>query len=188
MKPELDQRIICTENLCYEDEITIGKTYIVRWHSPNSVVILNDHNDARHFPKACFEPLMEAPMETPTAVPTIIENEHIYMFDVDDTLVMWSDDFSDPGPDRVKVIDPYDGSTVYLTPHIRHIKLLMQMNGRGRHIIVWSQGGVKWAQAVVDALKLEHFVHTIMTKPHGYVDDLPASEWLSNHIYIGDKK
>lgn len=114
----------------------------------------------------------------------VTDNEQIYYFDVDDTLVLWDDGFQKPGPDRVEIIDPYDGIKVYLKPHVRHVKLLKQMFGRGRHIIVHSAGGAQWAANVVRALGLVDFVHEAKTKPIGYVDDLPCKAWMQNHIYI----
>jgi len=115
-----------------------------------------------------------------------IENEQVYMFDVDDTLVMWNGDCKKPSDNKVAISDPYDGIEVFLRPNFRHIKLLKQMHGRGRFICVWSAGGVKWAEAVVKALHLESFVHMVTTKPMGYVDDLPVEQFMKNHIYLPD--
>lgn len=117
-----------------------------------------------------------------------IHNEQVYCFDVDDTLVMWDDQYADRALGRVRIVDPYDGATVYLKPHARHIKLLKQMHGRGRQIIVWSQGGAAWARAVIEALGLSEYVHICMTKPAGYVDDLPAQAWLPNRIYLSHQE
>ncbi len=114
----------------------------------------------------------------------LIENEQIYAFDVDDTLVMWSGDYMKPGEGRIEIRDPYDGALVYLVPHQRHIKLARQMKGRGRHVIVWSAGGALWADAVVKALELEDVVDQVMTKPAGYVDDLLVQEWMPKRIYL----
>ncbi len=108
----------------------------------------------------------------------------MYFFDVDDTLVMWDDRCLQPGDQRIPIVDPNDGATVYVTPHVRHIKLLSQMFGRGRHVIVWSHSGFAWAEAVVRALNLEGMVHTVLTKPAGFVDDLTAGEVLTNRIYL----
>ena len=117
-----------------------------------------------------------------------LENEQICMFDVDDTLVMWGDDFNTPSDDRIRIVDPYDNSAVYLKPHQKHIRLVKQMHARGRLVCVWSGGGVRWAETVVKALGLEPYVHMVMTKPICYVDDLPANDWLNNRIYLGEIK
>ena len=44
-----------------------------------------------------------------------IENEDVVMCDVDDTLLMWDDLFSQPHGHTIPVIDPYDNSVNYLT-------------------------------------------------------------------------
>jgi phosphoserine phosphatase len=118
----------------------------------------------------------------------VIDNEQVYMFDCDDTLVMWNENFYSPGEGRKRIVDPYDGGAVYLTPNDRHIKLLKSMAGRGRHIVVWSAAGVQWAKAIVDALGLKEYVNTVMTKPLGHVDDLPCTEWMGKRIYLGRDK
>lgn len=116
-----------------------------------------------------------------------ILNEDVYTFDVDDTLVLWGTaNYQRPSPDLIEFNDPYDGAKVYLRPHHRHIKLLKQMKGRGRYVVVWSQGGAKWAREVVKTLGLSNYVDLIITKPHGYVDDLPCEAWLRNRIYIDE--
>lgn len=111
-----------------------------------------------------------------------IANENVIFFDVDDTLVLWTDK---PNPDTdVKVTDPYDGKNVYVRAHKPHIKLLKNHSERGATVFVWSQNGFAWAEAVVKALELESYVSFILTKPRAYVDDLPVSEWLTERIYI----
>lgn len=115
-----------------------------------------------------------------------VGNEVNVFCDVDDTLVHWHNDYSKPGDDKIKIIDPYDKSVNYLKPHKKHIRLLKKMKGRGNFIIVWSAGGFKWAEAVVKALKLEDVVDLVMTKPAKYVDDLDASVWIGSRIYLKD--
>ncbi len=114
----------------------------------------------------------------------LLDNEQVLAFDVDDTLVMWDFKYDRPDEGRVAIHDPYDSSTVYLMPHARHVKFLKQCKGRGRSIVVWSQGGCHWAQSVVNALGLSEYVDLVLTKPIAYVDDLPASAWLTNRIYL----
>jgi len=118
-----------------------------------------------------------------------IDNEQIYAFDIDDTLVMWEGNIHQPDEHgrKLAIVDPYDKTTVFLKPHQQHIKLVKQMHGRGRFVMVWSAGGVQWAEAVVKALNLEPYVGLIITKPVGYVDDLPANKFLQNHIYLPEK-
>lgn len=113
-------------------------------------------------------------------------NEQLVPVDCDDTLVMWSDQYQQPHGDAIPIIDPYDQSTNYLTPNKKHIDLIKKYKGRGFLVIVWSAGGVEWAQAVVKALELESYVDIVLTKPSRYVDDLDASEWMGNRVYISD--
>lgn len=112
-----------------------------------------------------------------------IENEGVAMFDVDNTLVMHS---YSPCGDRIEIRNPYSGTMLNLGINRSHVELLKQMHGRGRMIGVWSGGGVKWAETVVNALGLEPYVHLLMTKPITYVDDMEASKWMNNHIYLGE--
>ncbi len=111
-------------------------------------------------------------------------NENIFPFDVDNTLV---------GPrmrvkteTSIELVNPYTNETVYVEPFHRHIDLLKESRGRGRFIVVHSAAGVKWAEAVVDALKIRHWVHRCETKPVGYVDDKPVETWLTNRIYLDE--
>ena len=180
------QSVLCISNLY--SALTSGKEYVVVACVPDWVVVQNDRGEQYDYPTMCFIP---APLNNAGTVclpvganPVVVENEHVYAFDVDDTLVMWGK-WDEPGPKKIRIVDPYDSSIVYLTPNTRHVKLLQQMHGRGRHILVWSQSGAKWAETVLAALGLTSFVHTILTKPSGYVDDLPVTAWMQNHIYLG---
>lgn len=118
----------------------------------------------------------------------IIENESTVFCDIDDTLVMWSDLFSQPHEGAIPIIDPYDNSTNYLVPHKKHINLLKKYKGRGQSVIIWSAGGYKWALSVVKALGLEEYVDLVMSKPMKYIDDLQASEILGTRLYLKDYK
>lgn len=117
-------------------------------------------------------------------------NDNVVCYDVDDTLVMWDDKYREPhkdeitGKEAIPFVDPNDNSTNYLIPHQRHIDLLKKHHGRGRHVIVWSGAGVRWAESVIRTLGLEEFVHDVFTKPSTYVDDLQASEVLGSRVYL----
>lgn len=114
-------------------------------------------------------------------VPTIVENELLVFFDVDDTLVMW-----EPlSPDHIEVKNPYNTDSDWVKPHQGHIKILKDRHARGSTIIVWSAGGYKWAHAVVEALGLSQYVSFIMSKPFMYVDDKEASQILGERLYLG---
>lgn len=111
-----------------------------------------------------------------------IKSEQILCVDVDSTLVMY--ERSNKNQRSVIIIDPYDGTKRKLFIHEPHSKLVKDRKARGAHIIVWSQNGYKWAETVVIALKLQKYVDIIASKPIAIVDDLPASDWLSERIYI----
>ena len=121
-----------------------------------------------------------------------IEDGPIAYFDVDDTLVMWEplDPATDSTVEAIPFLDPNDGSTIFLQPHRKHIKMLKRHALSGHKIVVWSHGGSDWAEAVVDQLNLRGYVDVIMSKPSWYYDDLPAGEFLpgSSRKYFLDKK
>lgn len=114
----------------------------------------------------------------------VIESEQIVYSDVDDTLVLWSDNFYLPGEGKIELVDPYDQSLIYLTPHIRHVKLLQDYNARGYTVIVWSAAGYRWAEVVVKALNLEPYVDYCQSKPLKFMDDLQAKDILGDRVYI----
>lgn len=102
-------------------------------------------------------------------------NENIVCFDVDDTLVIWT---IPPGREKECILFDSFGVPEWLLPHKHHIKLLKQFKARGQKVIVWSQGGAQWAEAVVKTLKLEDYVDVVMAKPKWVIDDLPAATWM----------
>lgn len=104
-------------------------------------------------------------------------------YDVDDTLVMWEANHTQPGEGKIAIVDPNDNQTVYLKPHKKHIKILKDLKSRGYYITVWSAGGYGWAEAVVKTLGIEEHVDVVMTKPIKFFDDLPLSE-LGSRVYI----
>lgn len=118
----------------------------------------------------------------------INESEVIVVCDVDDTLVMWSDRFTQPHEGATPFLDPYDNSTNYLTVHQMHVDLIKKYKGRGFYIRIWSAAGYKWAASVVKTLGLEEFVDSIETKPMKYVDDLTGDKVLGARVYIPFKK
>lgn len=113
----------------------------------------------------------------------VVDKESTIFFDVDDTLVMWGIKVKKKQK-LVAITNPHDGSQEYLAPHAGHIKVLKDRKARGSYIVVWSSGGYAWAKAVIKALKLEKHVDLIMTKPHMYVDDKKASQFMGEHLYI----
>lgn len=111
----------------------------------------------------------------------IIKSEQIICVDIDDTLVLWNKKIKIKS---ILVKDPYMNKFIKVKPHYAHIQLLKEKKLRGYTIIVWSQGGYKWAETIVKVLKLESYVDLILSKPLAIIDDLPASKWLGERIYI----
>lgn len=120
--------------------------------------------------------------------PQVIENKKSVFWDCDDTLVMWDDQFTQPGGKKEPFIDCYDGATLYLKPHKKHIQKLKGYANSGWHVVVWSAGGWKWAKTVVYTLQLEGYVDIIMGKPEICFDDLPVGEGVGRREYYQDKK
>lgn len=117
----------------------------------------------------------------------VIESEMVVMYDVDDTLVKWSDKHTQPHDNAIEFIDPYDGASLFLKKHQKHINLLKQHKARGYTVIVWSGGGYRWAETVINTLGLSIHVDVVMSKCMKFVDDLPAEEVLGSRIYLEDK-
>lgn len=110
----------------------------------------------------------------------LIENEQIITFDVDDTLILHRAPLE--GEETVEIIDPYDGRVLSFVIHKPHIKLMGDRIARGCAIVVWSQNGPQWANAVVTALGLKPTL--IMAKPFMIVDDLPVEAWIGKRVYL----
>lgn len=86
----------------------------------------------------------------------VYKNPVVVCVDVDDTLVLWED-------------KEYIVNTKILTQVMRHLD-------RGHMVIVWSAGGVDWAERVVKEVGLEGKV-IVMAKPSFMWDDKPPQEW-----------
>lgn len=112
-----------------------------------------------------------------------LENESIYGCDVDGTLISLRR-FERNTPGTIEIINPYLNESRFVKVHKAHVELVQEMLGRGRVILVWSGSGVQWVKAVLNALNIVHDNILPMTKPQGYIDDLPCDRWLNNRIFI----
>lgn len=115
----------------------------------------------------------------------ITTNELIVAIDVDFTLVMYEDEYTN-GPGKVE-FDFY-GIKKYLYPHNDHIELAKSFHTRGYHIIVHSGNGYQWAAQVVQKLGLEDYVDEVKTKTIKLVDDQPVESWAGQRIYLPFRK
>lgn len=118
----------------------------------------------------------------------VIKQEDIVNVDVDDTLVMWDDEYFRPHEGAGEFYDPYVKETKYLKIHHRHVELVKAWKGQGRFVHVWSAGGYRWAESVVNSLGLTDYVDMISTKPFKVLDDLPSSEILTSRVYLPYKE
>lgn len=116
----------------------------------------------------------------------VLNNENIIFFDVDDTLVLWNKSLMPDSTSRTytTIIDPHSKEELSVARNENNIKLLKEKHARGYTVIVWSQGGYEWAEAVVKSLDLTKYVSLVMSKPSAYVDDLDVGDWMPKRIYI----
>lgn len=116
--------------------------------------------------------------------------ETVVAVDVDETLILhdtqgFTKEFLEQsGIQFVNVQDPYDGATRSFIVHEKHVKLLKDNKLRGFHIVVWSNNGKAWSQAVVNALNLNEFVDDCMAKPVKLIDDVSPNEFMPKPVYL----
>jgi hypothetical protein len=114
----------------------------------------------------------------------VVNQESTIFVDCDDTLIMWGEYKEFDIREKIEIKSPYDNTSSFHFIHKGHIKVLKDRKARGSFIVVWSAGGFAWAEAVVKALGLEEYVDLCMTKPHAYIDDKKAEEFMGEHIYL----
>lgn len=113
------------------------------------------------------------------------KRENVRPFDIDGTLI--STPYPDflPAANAIPIKCPYTGDIIFGVRNDNNIRLLKEEYYRGSHIIVWSRGGARWAEAVIDALGLRQYVHDAYSKPLSYFDDKDVSEWMKDRVYFG---
>lgn len=113
------------------------------------------------------------------------KSEYNVYFDVDNTLVIPTNDLDNPAYSYVDINDTITGGVFKYRIHEPMVRLLIEEYSRGSNVIVWSRGGYQWAYDVVVALQINRYVHEVMTKPIVYYDDLPIESWLKYRVYLG---
>ena len=108
---------------------------------------------------------------------TILNDQVIY-FDVDQTLV----DHLYQSPEESMEIG-VDGILTSVKPIQMNIDMMKLLKSQGMAIVVWSQGGYRWAEAVVKALGLESYVDLVITKPKMYFDDLDCRSFMGERKF-----
>jgi hypothetical protein len=100
--------------------------------------------------------------------------------DCDDTLVMWNlSEYPDHG--RIKV--SCFGYDTLLVPNEKNIRLVQKFAKLGYTVIIWSQTGAEWAEAVADAVGLHPYATAFLAKPRYYLDDLPCQAWCGERLW-----
>lgn len=110
-----------------------------------------------------------------------IDYENSSFFDVDDTLVMWT--WPEDQESKAIYIEDELGIANKVVPHLPHIQEIKDHHKAGHRVVVWSQGGRRWAECVVKALKLDEYVNEAMAKPLWYYDDFTSESWLGKPLY-----
>ena len=95
----------------------------------------------------------------------VYKYEHTIHFDVDDTVIMWDENHTQPFEGAVHVKCPHDGTISYHRPHKRHVRFLRKQMAKGMGVVLWSAAGVGWAEAAAKALELEDLDILVMSKP-----------------------
>lgn len=107
-----------------------------------------------------------------------LRKERTAWFDVDSTLIFPSPEY--PSEEPISYITVGGRKWWPNYPLIEEIKL---HKARGQGVVVWSQGGAKWAEDVVVALGLESLVDVVCGKPDWYFDDKDVTEWMGKRFY-----
>jgi hypothetical protein len=108
-----------------------------------------------------------------------IEGDRTLFVDCDDTLVMW--DLSRyPNLPRIEM-DCY--GPVVLVPNQKNVNLVRKFSLLGYTIIIWSQTGADWAEAVAKAVGLDEHAAAFMAKPRYHLDDLPSAAWCGERLW-----
>lgn len=115
----------------------------------------------------------------------VIEKENIRPFDVDHCLVKEVDGVLTTSTLlQTDIVDPLTGLYIKVRVNQAMVRLLKEEHHRGGYIIVWSRSGYEWARNVITALRLEQYVHLVMSKPVVYFDDTPIENWLKDRVFL----
>lgn len=117
-------------------------------------------------------------------------SSNVVYFDVDDTLIKYF-----PKPNEKLITIDYGfivetksyATSIQVAEHKKHTELLKSLKQQGKTIVVWSAASGAWAKAVGDVLGLTPFVDIYLDKPEYYVDDLDATEWARNRVWLKDE-
>ncbi|MHA1676319.1 MAG: hypothetical protein ACTSU6_03995 [Candidatus Njordarchaeales archaeon] len=105
-------------------------------------------------------------------------------FDLDDTLLEW---YSCDKDDILAVEVVNNGHTFYKRAITANIESLKEHSHAGHIVVIWSKGGVEWANTAIMALNLEDYIDIVLTKPDWYYDDIDVAHWLPERQFKGNK-
>lgn len=112
-----------------------------------------------------------------------LKDHYTAYVDVDETLILWKDDPSDPAN---KILQLENGDLV-VKLHKKHIQLVKNLYTIGWNIIIWSQGGSNHAEAVIKKIGLENYIHAIIPKPTLVIDDKTLAEQGIRRSFYDDE-
>lgn len=103
-------------------------------------------------------------------------------FDVDDTLVSYS------APDKDLVVRVNKCPAILVKVFYDTVEELKRHKSQGQRIVVWSNAGADWAEAVVIALGITEYVDVVTSKPKFYYDDMDASQFMGKPRQAGERR
>ena len=110
---------------------------------------------------------------------TPVKSDKMIYVDCDDTLVMW--DLSKYPDLRTVELSCY--GPVTLRVNDKNVNLVKKLAKLGYSIVVWSQTGWEWAEAVSKAVGIAEHSVLYLTKPRYHLDDLPSSAWCGDRLW-----
>lgn len=113
-----------------------------------------------------------------------IDNERLIYSDSDDTLVMWDvSKYHDVLPIEDLIEIDCFGYVSKVYKNTKQINLIKKLAKLGYGVIIWSQSGAEWAEAVGKAVGLDEYTLLYTTKPRYHIDDLPAEAWMGTRLW-----
>lgn len=110
----------------------------------------------------------------------VIKGDKTVWFDVDDTLIHWN---SVEGSTTVKVKYGMLKQVFEVSVIEENVTALKLHASRNHTIVVWSAGGVEWAEAAVKALGLTQYVDLVICKPSWIYDDLDPVSFMPKRLW-----
>lgn len=118
-------------------------------------------------------------------VGNVVKSEQVIPVDIDGTLILWGITGSEVAGDCLDYTCPYDQKLKRVKLHRPNMSIFKERLSRGAFFLVWSASGNAKAEAVMQALGyLGHPQVLVLSKPIGYMDDIPCEEWMGPRIWL----